>query len=46
VYEKFGITAENVAAKAVELATFYKGKAVPSLINRLDFSSSGGAHKH
>lgn len=46
VYEKYGITSENVAAKAVELVAFYQGKAVPSLINRPDFSSSGGVHKH
>jgi hypothetical protein len=33
VYEKFGITADNLAAKALEVLAFYQGKPVPSLID-------------
>ena len=45
VYEKFGLTVENLAGKAKEVMAFYKegGRAVPSLI---DVPVISGQHGH
>ena len=45
VYEKFGLTVENLAGKAKEVMAFYKegGRVVPSLI---DVPVISGQHGH
>jgi transketolase len=42
IYEKYGITASNLAAKAQEVLAFYKGKPVSSLI---DVPEISGKHE-
>jgi transketolase len=45
VFTKFGFTAENVTNKGKELVEFYKGKSVPDLTLRPNFTVSNG-HGH
>ena len=46
IYEKFGITAGNLAAKAQEVLAFYKDKPVPSLIDRPEIATDGAPAHH
>ena len=44
VYAKFGLTADNLAAKAKEVLAFYAGQPVPSLVNRPFISVANKPH--
>ena len=44
IYEKYGITAANLAAKAKEVLAFYKGRPVPSLIDVPHISADHAPH--
>jgi len=45
--KKFGFTADNVVARAHELLAFFKGKAVPDVLARIDTPGMFfGKHEH